>query len=155
MGIRKNDKHQLFTHTCKNQTTSWLMHNLSVFGVRTNHRQTRTHKTHHGPDLKEATTFPLILYFVLGHGTITQMAFCLRTPKRESRNSQSLQLWGHITLCADLRLRWGLKQSYNPHQWIYNGMLHTTYTQGNWGDSRLLVVGSQIVNLTPGLFFWP
>jgi hypothetical protein len=32
-------------------------------------------------------------------------------------------------------------------------MLHATYTQGNWGESQLLVVGSQIVNLTPDLSF--
>jgi hypothetical protein len=36
----------------------------------------RTHKTHHGPDLGEATTFPFTVYSVLGHGTNTQMAFC-------------------------------------------------------------------------------
>jgi len=28
-------------------------------------------------------------------------------------------------------------------------MLHTTYTQRNQGDSQLLMVESQIVNLTP------
>jgi hypothetical protein len=28
-------------------------------------------------------------------------------------------------------------------------MLHATCTQGNWGDSQLLVVGNQIGNLTP------
>jgi hypothetical protein len=32
-------------------------------------------------------------------------------------------------------------------------MSHTTCTQGNWVDSRLLVVGSQIANLTPGHSF--
>jgi hypothetical protein len=31
--------------------------------------------------LGEATTFPLIVYFVLGHGTNTQMSFCPWTPK--------------------------------------------------------------------------
>jgi hypothetical protein len=36
-----------------------------------------THKIHHGSDLGEATTFPLIIYFMLGHGTSTQMSFCL------------------------------------------------------------------------------
>jgi hypothetical protein len=43
--------------------------------------QTRTHKTHHGPDLGEATTFPLIIFFVLGHEANTQMSFCPKTPK--------------------------------------------------------------------------
>jgi hypothetical protein len=59
-----------------------------------------------------------------------------------------LWLWGPITLCADLRLWWGLKQSYIPHHELFNGMLHVTCTQGNWVDSWFLVVGSQIVNLT-------
>jgi hypothetical protein len=31
-------------------------------------------------------------------------------------------------------------------------MSHATYMRGNWVDSRLLVLGSQIANLTPGLF---
>jgi hypothetical protein len=32
-------------------------------------------------------------------------------------------------------------------------MWHATYTQGIWGNSKLLVVGNQIVNLTPGHSF--
>jgi len=46
--------------------------------------QTQIHKTHHGPDLGEATTFPLILYFVVGHETSTQMSFGPGIPKWES-----------------------------------------------------------------------
>jgi hypothetical protein len=69
----------------QNQTTSWLVHNWSTFGAKTNHGQTQTHKTHHGPNLGEAITFPLIVYFVPSHGTSTQMSFCLGTPKWESR----------------------------------------------------------------------
>jgi hypothetical protein len=38
--------------------------------------QRRTRKTHHGPDLGEATAFPLIIYFVFGHRIGTQMSFC-------------------------------------------------------------------------------
>jgi hypothetical protein len=86
MGTRKNDKHQLFTRTYTNQTTSWLMHSLNAFGAWTNHGQTWTH---HGPDLGEATTFPLIVCFVDGHMTGIQMTFFLGLPKWESRNSQS------------------------------------------------------------------
>jgi hypothetical protein len=52
------------------------MYNWSTFGEQMNHEQTRTHKTHHGSDLGEATTFPLIIYYVHGHGTNTQMSFC-------------------------------------------------------------------------------
>jgi hypothetical protein len=64
-----------------------------------------------------------------------------------------LWFWKPITLCANLRLKWGPKQSYSPHEELFNGMLHATYTQGNQGDSRILVVGSQIGNLTPDLSF--
>jgi hypothetical protein len=63
MGTRKSEKHQSFTRTCTNQTTSWLVHSFSTFGVRTSHMKTRTHKTHHSPDLGEATTFPLYSIF--------------------------------------------------------------------------------------------
>jgi hypothetical protein len=89
MGTRKNDKHQLLTRTYTNQTTSWLVRSLNAFGARMSHEQTRIHKTHHGMDLGEATTFPLIVYFVPSHGTSTQMTFCFGTPKWEFRNSQN------------------------------------------------------------------
>jgi hypothetical protein len=64
-----------------------------------------------------------------------------------------LQLWRRITLCANFRWRWGLKQSCNIHQEISNSMSHATCTEGNWVNSWLLVVGSQIVKLTSGLSF--
>jgi hypothetical protein len=60
------------------------MHNRSTFGAWMNHEETWTHKTHHVLDLGEATTFPLIVFFVPSHGTNTQMSFCPKTPKRES-----------------------------------------------------------------------
>ncbi len=63
------------------------------------------------------------------------------------------RFWGPITLCADIRLRWSLKKSCSPRWDLFNGLSHTTCMQVNLGDSRLLVVGSQIVNLTPSLFF--
>jgi len=63
------------------------------------------------------------------------------------------QLWGPIILCADLRSRWGPKQSCSPCWELSNGMLHITCTRGNWGDSWLLVVESQIANLTPSPSF--
>jgi hypothetical protein len=63
------------------------------------------------------------------------------------------QLWKPITLCVDLQCRWGLKQSYSPSRDLFNVILHTTYTQGNQGDSRLLMVESQIANLILDLSF--
>jgi hypothetical protein len=61
-----------------------------------------------------------------------------------------LWLWGLITLCANLWLRWGLKQSYQD---LSNSMSHATYMQGNWVDSWFLVVGNQTTNLTLSLSF--
>jgi hypothetical protein len=58
------------------------------------------------------------------------------------------RLWGPITLCANLRLWWSLKQSCNPCQDLSKGMSHATYRWGNWNDSRLLMVRSQTTNLT-------
>jgi hypothetical protein len=63
------------------------------------------------------------------------------------------QLWGPITLCEDLWLRWGLRQSCNLCRELFNGISHVTCTQGNRGGSRLLVVESQIANLIPGPSF--
>jgi hypothetical protein len=42
-----------------------------------------------GLELGEATTFTLIVYYVPLHEAHIQMSFCPRTPKWESRNSQS------------------------------------------------------------------
>jgi hypothetical protein len=52
-----------------------------------NHEQIQTHKTRHGLDLGEATTFPFTVYFVTLHEAHIQMAFCPETLKWESRNS--------------------------------------------------------------------
>jgi hypothetical protein len=62
-------------------------------------------------------------------------------------------LWAPITLCANLPLRWDLKQSCSPCQEFFKDMLHTTYTQGNRSNSWLLMVNSQIANLTSDLSF--
>jgi hypothetical protein len=64
-----------------------------------------------------------------------------------------LQLWDPITLCADLGLRWGLKQSCSPYQELSKDMSHATCTKGNWVDSWLLMVGSQTANLIFDLSF--
>jgi len=64
-----------------------------------------------------------------------------------------LQLCEAITSCSDLRSGWGLKQSYNSRGELSNNVSHTTYTHGSRVDSRLFVVGTQIVSLTPNLSF--
>jgi hypothetical protein len=50
-------------------------------------------------------------------------------------------------------LRWGLKKNCSLHREPSNNVSHATYTQRNRVDSQLLVVESQIANLTSGPFF--
>ncbi len=47
---------------------------------------TLTHKTHHGPNSGEATTFPHIVFSATLRGGYIQMALFPETPKLESRN---------------------------------------------------------------------
>jgi hypothetical protein len=58
---------------------------------------TLTHKTHHGPDSGEATTFPHIVFFAARNGGYIQMAQILGTPEMESRNCPG---WTSKTLGA-------------------------------------------------------
>jgi hypothetical protein len=46
-------------------------------------------------------------------------------------------------------LKRGLKQSCRPRRELFNGIWHATCTQVNQGNFRLLMVESQIGNLTP------
>ncbi len=71
--IRKNDKQINYSHR-PTQTKQHVGQCIgeNTFGAWTTHRQTQIHKTHHDPDLGEATTFPLIVLFMLSHGTNTQ-----------------------------------------------------------------------------------
>jgi hypothetical protein len=81
------------------------------------HKHKQIYKTHHGLDLKEATTFPFILFFMISHKGYTQMSFCLGTPNLEVLKFLKLtlsKLWRPISSSIDLRLKWGLKQSGSP-----------------------------------------
>jgi hypothetical protein len=140
----------------QNQTTSWLMCGWNTFSARMSHGHTQTHKTHHNPDLGEATTFPLIVFFVLSHEACAQMSFCPRTPKLKFPKFLNLRLswfWRPILFCTNLRLRWGLKQSCYPCRELSNDMLHAIYMQVNHDNSQLLMVGNQIGSLTFSLSF--
>jgi len=63
------------------------------------------------------------------------------------------QLCGTITFCSYLRLGLGLKQSYSSHREFSNNVSHSPCTHRGRVNSRLLMVGSQIVSLTPNLSF--
>jgi len=133
----------LLTRTCTNQTTSRLVCSLNIFGARTNHGQTWTHKTHHGLDLGEATTFPLIVFFAPSHGVCTQVSFCPETLNLGIPNFLKLGLlllWKPITSCIDLWLRWGPKKIFSPHWELSNDMWHVPVIQLIHEDFWLLVV---------------
>jgi len=127
----------------------------NTLDAKTSHRQPWTHKTHHGPDSGEVITFPHIVYSMPLRSTHIRMAFCPRTPKEEFRNCPGLDSRDCkvITLCSDLRLRWGLKQSCISPQNLSNGVSYHTYMHQIRVDSWLLVVGSQTANLTCGPSF--
>jgi hypothetical protein len=62
-------------------------------------------------------------------------------------------LWAFITSRPELGSGRGLNQSCSSPWELSNGVSHFTCTHRDQVDSRLLVVGSQIVNLTPGPSF--
>ncbi len=148
MGLgRMTSTHSLtWTYTKPNNKLVSALQN--TFGARTSHKQIRTHKTHHGLD-SPPSPYSILRASPRGPHSIGIL----------SRNSQMgvpklptlgfPRLWGPITLCANLRLRWGLKQSCNPRRELFNNISPATWTQGNWIDSWFLVVRSQIGNLTP------
>jgi hypothetical protein len=81
------------------------MHSLSIFGIRMNHGQPQTHKTHHNLALGEATTFPLIVYSVPFHEAHIQMAFFVPGLPNGSPKIPKVAILatlGPITLCVDL-----------------------------------------------------
>jgi hypothetical protein len=74
----------------------------------------------------------------------------VRIPKSRQRGLP--RLWSPITLQA-LGSKCSLKQSCSSCRELSNGMWHIVCSQVNWVDFWLLVVGSQIANLTPSLSF--
>ncbi len=120
---------------------------------------TLTHKTHHGPDSGEATTFPHIVFSATLRGAYIQMALFLGTPKFESWNCPEtvpvgvLGLWALITPDCRFWSQRGLNQHCSPCRDLSNSMSHSQFGGREEVDSRLLMVGSQVASLTPGPSF--
>jgi hypothetical protein len=130
MGTKKNDKYQLLTRTCINQTTSWLMHNWSTFGARMNHEQTQIHKIHHMLDLEETITFPLKVFPMLGHGSTPNCHFVLGLPSWNLEIPKVATfgtLGAHNFLCKppiEMRFEAKLYPSSRAFQWYVACHLH-------------------------------
>jgi hypothetical protein len=77
------------------------------------------------------------------------------TPEMESRSCPETVsvgvpgLWDVIAPRPDLRSGWGRNQSCSPRRDLSNAMSHSRGARRERVDSRLLVVGSQTVSLTP------
>ncbi len=87
----------------QNKPRKWLDHFPGHRGVLGQATGTLDHKTHHGPNSREATTFPYIVFSAMLCGGYIQMALFPGTPKLESRNCLEtvpggvLGLWELIT----------------------------------------------------------
>jgi hypothetical protein len=117
---------------------------------------TRTHMTHHGPDLGEATTFPL-------YSILCSSARRLHPNGSFSRDSKGgvpklsrfglPGLWAFITSRPKLRSGRALNQTCSSRRDLSNAMSHSCCKLREEVDSRLFVVGSQTVSLIPGPSF--
>ncbi len=112
--------------------------------------------THHGPDSGGATTILPIVFSVPLRRTCIGMALFPATPKMESRNCPGFGLpglWDIIASRPDFRSGRGLNQTCSPLRELSNAMSHSPSACRERVDSWLLVVESQIANLTPGPSF--
>ncbi len=141
------------------QTTEWLVHIQEHPWVLGQATGTLTHKTHHGPDSGEATTFPHIVFSVAPRRSCIRMAHFPGTPKLESRNCPEIVLigvpglWKLITPDCGVYSQRGLNQSYSSRRDLSNTVSHSQFRGREEVDTRLLVVGSQTSSLTPSPSF--
>jgi hypothetical protein len=101
--------------------------------------------THHGPDSGGVTTILPIVLSALLRCAHTQVVVCpgFGLPG----------LWDIIASRPSLRLGRGLNQTCSPLPKLSNAASHSPSACWERVDSRLLVVGSQIANLTPSPSF--
>jgi hypothetical protein len=112
--------------------------------------------THHDPGSGGVTTILPIVFSTLLRSTHTQVVVCPGTLKMESRNCPGFGLpglWDIIASRPDLWSGQDLNQTCSPLRELSKAVSHYPSTRRERVDSRLLVVGSQTANLTPGLSF--
>jgi hypothetical protein len=154
---RRTNRSSLILHP--KQPTKWLVYIREHPWVLGQATGTLDHKTHHGPDSGEATTFPHIVFTAPHFRDYIQMALFPGTPKLESRNCPEivpvgvLRLWELITPDCEVWSQQGLNQSCNPLRDLSNDVSHSQFGRREEVDSWLFVVGSQTASLTPGPSF--
>jgi hypothetical protein len=141
-GTRKNWQASTIHTNMHKTNTRWSVHSWSTFGARMSHGKLKL-TSHHLP-----------LYSILcapprGSHPNDILSKDSQVGVLKLPNLGLSQFWGPISSHEDLGLRWGLKQSCGPHQELSKTMFHATCTQLNRVDSKLLMVGTQIANLTP------
>jgi len=139
----------------QNKPPTWLVHiprHPWVWGQATG---TLDHKTHHGLDSREATTFPHIVFSATPHGDYIQMVLFPGTRKLESRNCPETipvgvpGLWELITPNWEVWSQQSLNHTCSPRRDLSNDVLHSQFGGREEVDSWILVVGSQTASLTP------
>jgi hypothetical protein len=116
---------------------------------------TLDHKTHHGLDSGEATTFPHIVFSTTLRWGYIQMALFPGTSKLESRNCPETVLvrvpglWEFITPDCEVWSQRGLNQTCSPHRDLSNDVSHSWFGGQEEVDFWLLVVGSLPAPLLP------
>ncbi len=122
------------------------MHSWNPFGAWTSHRQTRIHKTHHNPNLGKPPPSPLQYILCLATGPAPKCCF---VPGLPSESPEILKvgtlatLEAHNFVCRPL-----IEMKFKSKLQLSKGMWQATCMQGNRDNSRLLMIGNQIANLT-------
>ncbi len=155
MGLGRSDKLYSLTRTCTKPTQSdkCIVEALLVLGRATGNPNTQDSsqpelgRSHHLPHYSILCASP---WGPHPNGFLSWDSQ-VGVPKLQQLGLP--QLWRCITSCVNLWSQWGLKQSCSPCWELSNGMSHIAWAQGNRVDSWILVVGSQIANLTLGLSF--
>jgi len=133
-------------------------HSETPLGVETSHRHFDTQNSPR-PELEGSHHLPPYSILCNAPQGYIQMALFPGTPKLKSRNcSETVPvgvpgLWMLITPNCRVWSQQCFNQSCSPHRDLSNAMYHSQFKGREEVDSRLLMVGSQTTNLTPGPSF--
>ncbi len=137
-------------------------HSRTPLGVRTSHGHFGSRDTPRpGPWEYATTILPIVYSATLGgtHARVSLFPGTPETPGLESRNCPEIipggvpGLWELITPDCGVWSQRGLNQTCSPRSDLSNDVSHSWFGGREEVDSQLLVVGSQIANLTPGPSF--